>query len=74
MAAQSHLDHYNKKLAEEQAKLTKAEESAADVQTEFEVRLFFVLTSRYFTVFYRLGEKRPFCFASKLTILGSQIL
>lgn len=36
VTAQNHLDHYNKKLAEEKAKLTKAEELAAEVQTEFE--------------------------------------
>jgi structural maintenance of chromosomes protein 6 len=40
VTAQNHLDHYNKKLAEEKAKLTKAEELAAEVQTEFEVRVF----------------------------------
>ena len=41
VTAQNHLDHYNKKLEEERAKLARAETLAAEVQTEFEVRHFF---------------------------------
>jgi hypothetical protein len=43
MTAQNKMDHYNKKLAEEQAKLAKAEEVAAEVESEFEVNIFWFL-------------------------------
>lgn len=38
LTAQNNLDHYTKKIDEEKKKLEKAEELAANVQTEFEVR------------------------------------
>jgi hypothetical protein len=45
MTAQNNLDHYNKKLAEENAKLAKAEDLAAEVQNEFEVSISSALNS-----------------------------
>jgi len=45
ITAQNNLDHYNKKLTEEKARLAKAEELATEVQNEFEVRMFSALNS-----------------------------
>lgn len=39
VTAQNAMDHWKKKINEENEKLTKAEAAASDVEAEFEVRL-----------------------------------